>query len=78
MLPLYVLLLSAVVSGNDGQNAVNTPQHCNVNNYNNNYYAGPQKDVQNLLIDLKKQLDELHSQVALLAKCNSKGKHLLT
>ncbi|KAJ7382081.1 hypothetical protein OS493_037235 [Desmophyllum pertusum] len=75
MLPLYafiVLLVPAVVSGNDGQYSVNTPQDCNVNTYDNN--GGPQKDVLNLLTDIKKQLDELQSQVALLARCNSKGR----
>ena len=49
----------------------NTPQDCSVNNYNNNYYAGPQKNVENLLTEIKKQLDELKTQVALLTKCNT-------
>ncbi|KAL9961799.1 hypothetical protein ACROYT_G030819 [Oculina patagonica] len=55
-----------VISAND-EVAAKVPQDCSVNNYNNNYYAGPQKNVENLLTDIKKQLDELKTQVTLLA-----------
>lgn len=42
---------------------------CNINNYNS-FYAGPNKKVENLLVDVKKQLEELQKQVALLTKDN--------
>ena len=58
------LFLTTVISAEDKAD-------CNVNNYYNNYYAGPQKDVQNLLKDIKTQLEELKMQVALLTKCNT-------
>lgn len=42
---------------------------CNINNYNS-FYAGPNKKVENLLVDVKRQLEELQKQVALLTKDN--------
>lgn len=71
-----LLFVPTVISAKD-EVAANTPQDCSVNNYNNNYYAGPQKNVENLLTDIKKQLDELKTQVALLTKCStSEGRWL--
>lgn len=70
------LFFPTVISAND-EVAAKTPQDCSVNNYNNNYYAGPQKNVENLLTDIKKQLDELKTQVTLLTKCSAfEGKWL--
>ncbi|XP_078384110.1 uncharacterized protein LOC144666576 [Oculina patagonica] len=46
-----------VISAND-EVAAKVPQDCSVNNYNNNYYAGPQKNVENLLTDIKKHASE--------------------
>ena len=66
---LFVIVLPTVIAEED---AASSPQGCNVNNYNNNYYAGPQKDVQNLLVGIKKQLDELKMQVTLLTKCKGR------
>lgn len=42
---------------------------CNINNYNS-FYAGPNKKVENLLVDVKRQLEDLQKQVALLRKDN--------
>ena len=69
-LAFCVLFLLIVVSAKD-ENAVKTPQGCSVNNYNNNFYAGPQKNVESLLTDIKQQLDELKVQVAHLKKCDN-------
>ena len=59
------------------QSAGNTQQQslrpngksCNINNYNS-FYAGPNKKIESLLVDMKRQLDELQKQVALLTKDN--------
>ena len=74
----FVLVMPAFVSAKD-QDVANAPNNCEVNNYNNNFYAGPDKRVESLLRDMKTQLDELQRQVALLAKCrkpDTKGRYL--
>jgi hypothetical protein len=57
--------------GADDQIAVSSPPSpCNINNYNS-FFAGPNKKVENLLTEMKKQLDELQRQVELLTKHQS-------
>ena len=58
LLALCVLFLSVVASAVN-QAAVTSQPLCNVNK---NFYAGPNKKVENLLTDMKKQLDELQRQ----------------
>ena len=67
-----VPFLLIIVSAKD-ENAVKTSQGCSVNNYNNNFYAGPQKNVESLLMDIKQQLDELKVQASQLKKCDNGG-----
>ena len=45
---------------------------CNVNNYNS-FYAGPNKKVESILVDIKRQLDEIYNVLGDLS-----GKHVNT
>ena len=67
------VLLSSVVTSTNSQQVGNTQQQslrskgrpCNINNYNS-FYAGPNKKVESLLVDMKRQLDELQRQMTTL------------
>ena len=62
LLVFRVLLFSVAVSAGN-QARVSSPPLCTIHN---NFYAGPNKKVENLLTDMKKQLDELKRQVELM------------
>ena len=54
-------------------------QSCSINNYNS-FYAGPNKKFENLLLDVKRQLDEIQMQLRNLTKKGDdkmKGKTLV-
>ena len=81
----FCILLSLAVTSANSQDAGNTQQQtlsskgrpCNINNYNS-FYAGTNKKVESLLLDIKRQLDDLQRQVTLLTKensTNSKGRY---
>ena len=40
---------------------------CNINNYNS-FYAGPNKKLENLILDMKRQLDEIQKDLRNLTK----------
>ena len=40
---------------------------CNINNYNS-FYAGPNKKFENLMLDVKRQLDEIQMELRNLTK----------
>ena len=44
-----------------------TTQSCSINNYNS-FYAGPNKKFENLILDVKRQLDEIQMQLRNLTK----------
>ena len=51
---------------------------CNINNYNS-FYAGPNKKFENLMLDVKRQLDEIQMQLRNFTKKGEdklKGKNL--
>lgn len=62
LLVFRVLFFSAVASAGN-QAAVSSPPLCTIHN---NFYAAPNKKVENLLTDMKKQLEELQRQVELM------------
>ena len=80
------VLLSSVVTSTNSQDAGNTQQQtlsskgrpCNINNYNS-FHAGPNKKVESLIVDMKRQLDDLRRQVAILIRrdnsTNSQGRY---
>lgn len=81
----FCILLSSAVASANNQDAGNTQQQtlsskgrpCNINNYNS-FYAGTNKKVESLLLDIKRQLVDLQRQVTLLTKensTNSKGRY---
>ena len=56
-----------------------TTQSCSINNYNS-FYAGPNKKFENLILDVKRQLDEIQMQLRNLIKKGDdkmKGKTLV-
>ena len=56
-----------------------TTQSCSINNYNS-FYAGPNKKFENLILDVKRQLDEIQMQLRNLTKKGDdklKGKTLI-
>jgi len=82
---LCVSLLQGLVRSQDSvttqkQNLINpkTTRSCNINNYNS-FYAGPNKKFENLLLDVKKKLDEILMELRNLTKTGDdklKGKNL--
>ena len=71
---LCVSLLQGLVRSQDSvttqkQNLINpkTAQSCNINNYNS-FYAGPNKKFENLMLDVKRQLDEIQMELRNLTK----------
>ncbi|XP_078360506.1 fibrinogen C domain-containing protein 1-like [Oculina patagonica] len=70
---VFCVVLSSAVTSINSQDAGNTQQQTlsskgrpyNINNYNS-FYAGPNKKVESLLVDIKRQLDDLQRKVTLL------------
>lgn len=83
---LCVSLLQGLVCPQDSvttqkQNHIDpkTTQSCNINNYNS-FYAGPNKKFENLMLDVKRQLDEIQMELRNLTKKGDdklKGKNLI-
>ena len=85
---LCVSLLQGLVRSQDSmtiqkQNHIDprTTQSCNINNYNS-FYAGPNKKLENLMLDVKRQLDEIQMELRNLTKKSDdklklKGKNLI-
>ena len=45
------------------QNSLNSKaSSCNINNYNS-FYAGPNKKLENIILDMKRQLDEIQKEL---------------
>ena len=65
-----VLFVSVAVASATDQAAVSSASQCNINNHNS-FFAGPNKKVENLVTEMKKQLDELQRQVELLTRHQS-------
>ena len=40
---------------------------CNINNYNS-FYAGPNKKIENIIMEMKRQLDEIQKELRNLTK----------
>ena len=40
---------------------------CNINNYNN-FYAGPNKKIENIIMEMKRQLDEIQKELRNLTR----------
>ena len=66
----FFALFLPVFASADNQAVVRSQSPCNINNYNS-FYAGPNIKMENLLADMKKQLDELQRQVEVLTKHES-------
>ena len=71
---LYASLLQGLVCSQDAMTTQKqdhidpkTTQSCSINNYNS-FYAGPNKKFENLILDVKRQLDEIQMQLRNLTK----------
>ena len=73
---LSVSLLQTLVSSQVSQGSVTTQKQnhldskatsCNINNYNS-FYAGPNKKLENIILDMKRQLDEIQKELRNLTK----------
>ena len=71
---LCVSMLQLLVCSQDSataqkQNHIDpkTTQSCNINNYNS-FYAGPNKKFENLMLDVKRQMDEIQMELRNLTK----------
>ena len=83
---LYASLLQGLVCSQDAMTTQKqdhidpkTTESCSINNYNS-FYAGPNKKFENLILDVKRQLDEIQMQLRNLTKKGddkTKGKILV-
>ena len=71
---LYASLLQGLVCSQDAMTTQKqdhidpkTTESCSINNYNS-FYAGPNKKFENLILDVKRQLDEIQMQLRNLTK----------
>ena len=68
-----VSLMQTLVSSQDSvttqkQNSLNSKaSSCNINNYNS-FYTGPNKKLENIILDMKRQLDEIQKELRNLTK----------
>ena len=83
---LYASLLQGLVCSQDAMTTQKqdhidpkTTESCSINNYNS-FYAGPNKKFENLILNVKRQLDEIQMQLRNLTKKGDdkiKGKTLV-